>query len=180
MALTRARPIAGDPSLMAEAAEAIRQVLTMPRNPAEVFREVREMRGLIAKEKGEGDVYDLKLAAGGLTDLDFVAQALQLAHAAEHPGLAGLPTGETLAFAAGHGLLAPADAAALREAHGLLGDLLHWQRLTIEGPFDAQTAPKAIKLRLASVAGLPSERALKERLVETQRRVRRVFERVLG
>ena len=39
------------------------------------------MRELIAQEKGEEDPWDLKLARGGLTDLDFIAQALVLAHA---------------------------------------------------------------------------------------------------
>ena len=43
------------------------------------------MRELIAQEKGDDDPWDLKLARGGLTDLDFIAQALVLAHAHEAP-----------------------------------------------------------------------------------------------
>ena len=41
------------------------------------------MRRAIALEKGEDDVWDLKLAAGGLVDIDFIAQYLQLVHAAD-------------------------------------------------------------------------------------------------
>jgi glutamate-ammonia-ligase adenylyltransferase len=180
MALTRARPLAGDESLGAEAAGAIREVLTLPRDRAHVYREVRSMRALIAREKGEGDPFDVKLAAGGLTDLDFLAQALQLAHAHRHPELAGLPTARVLEAAAPLGLLDEADARLLQGAHGTMCDLLHWQRLAIDGPFDAAKVPRAILRRLAAVAGLPAAHTLREHLLETQGEVRRVFERVLG
>ena len=41
------------------------------------------MRRAIALEKGEDEIWDLKLAAGGLVDIDFIAQYLQLVHAAD-------------------------------------------------------------------------------------------------
>ena len=40
------------------------------------------MRGAIAKEKGDRERWDLKYAAGGLIDIEFIAQYLQLVHAA--------------------------------------------------------------------------------------------------
>ena len=49
-----------------------------------VAADVIEMRGAIAAEKGDADRWDLKYAAGGLVDIEFIAQYLQLVHAAAH------------------------------------------------------------------------------------------------
>ncbi len=77
MALTRARVIAGDERVRsARRRTTIADILATPRDPAHVFKEVAAMRELIAQEKGDDDPWDLKLARGGLTDLDFIAQAL--------------------------------------------------------------------------------------------------------
>ena len=65
---------------------AVAAIVGAKREPAEVFGAVRAMRDLIASEKGDDDPWDLKLARGGLTDLDFIAQALVLAHASATPG----------------------------------------------------------------------------------------------
>ena len=45
------------------------------------------MRGAIAQEKGDSDGWNLKYAAGGLIDLEFIAQHLQLVHAATRPDI---------------------------------------------------------------------------------------------
>ena len=49
--------------------------------PKLIAGDVVEMRAAIAKEKGDRDRWDLKYAAGGLVDLEFIAQYLQLVHA---------------------------------------------------------------------------------------------------
>ena len=51
-----------------------------------IASDVAEMRHAIAQEKGEDDVWDLKYAAGGMVDIDFIAQYLQLVHAADNAG----------------------------------------------------------------------------------------------
>ena len=38
-------------------------------------------------EKGTADIWDLKQVRGGLVDLEFIAQYLQLVSAADHPGV---------------------------------------------------------------------------------------------
>ena len=53
--------------------------------PDVIAGDVVEMRSAIATEKGDNERWDLKYAAGGLVDLEFIAQYLQLVHAAEHP-----------------------------------------------------------------------------------------------
>jgi len=179
MALTRARVIAADGTFGPTVTQGIAGIVGCRRDPAEVAAAVRAMRELIAKEKGDQDPWDLKLAAGGLTDLDFLAQALVLAYGNEQPSLVGQPTRAALVEAAKAGLLSQADGRALAEAHEQLTGIFQWQRLAIAGPFDAAAVPPAILQRLAAVAGLPDARILLEHLNETRARVREIFSRTL-
>jgi glutamate-ammonia-ligase adenylyltransferase len=180
MALTRARVIAGDPDFAAEVADAVGRIVAAPRDPTDVLSAVRSMRALIAHEKGDKDPWDLKLAAGGLTDLDFLAQALVLGHAHHHRSLVGLSTEPTFGAAARAGLLDDEDAHALETAHRLFNEVFQWQRLTIEGEFKAAEVPPAILQRLAAVPGLPNAKALLDHLAATRRAVRAIFDRVLA
>ena len=43
------------------------------------------MRRLMLREQGSGGVWDVKRVRGGLVELEFIAQTLQLIHAARHP-----------------------------------------------------------------------------------------------
>jgi glutamate-ammonia-ligase adenylyltransferase len=179
MALTRARVLAGDAEFGSVVTKAIAQIVRSPRDPNHVFKEVRAMRDLIAQEKGDEDPWDLKLARGGLTDLDFIAQALVLAHPDRLTPMPGEPTRAVLERAGRSGLLPETDATALVDAARLMGDLFHWQRLMIEGRFDGAAVPAAILRRLAGVAGLPDGQMLLQTLADTRRHVRDVFEQVL-
>ena len=98
------------------------------------------MRELIAQEKGDDDPWDLKLARGGLTDLDFIAQGLVLAHPDKIDTQPGASTPQVIAAASESGLLSPTDSQTLLEAHHTLSDVFQWQRLMVEGPFDAAVA----------------------------------------
>ena len=100
MALTRARVVAGDKRLGDEIAATIAAVLTKPRDRAKLAKDVKAMRELIAREKGDQDPWDLKLVSGGLIDIEFVAQYLTLAEAGRVPALLDVSTRATLAAAA--------------------------------------------------------------------------------
>jgi glutamate-ammonia-ligase adenylyltransferase len=179
MALTRARPIAGDEAFGAEVSSAVAGIVAQPRDSAQVAGGVRAMRELIAREKGDQDPWDVKLASGGLTDIDFLAQAITLAHAGTHPSLVGLSSGAAIAEAAKHGLLDEQDARVLHDAHVLLNNIFHWQRLTIDGPFDAATIPPAILRRIANAVGRPDSSTLLADVREAQSSVREVFVKIL-
>ncbi len=60
-------------------------MLTLPRDRAKIAADVRDMRARIEKEKGTKDIWELKQVRGGLVDLEFIAQHLQLVHAARAP-----------------------------------------------------------------------------------------------
>ena len=149
-----------------------------PREAEDVFRDVAAMRGLIEKEKGRGGPWDLKIAPGGLIDLDFLAQAIVLADASRQPGLAGLSAPAVFEAAAASGRLEAADARTLVEAHRLVDDVIHWQRLTA-GEGSAATDP-AVLARLAALAGDPGPEELRAPLDDARAIVRGLFRSVLG
>ena len=109
MALTRARVISASPAFRSKIEAIIRSVLTRPRDAATTAGDVADMRRAIAQEKGEDDIWNLKLAAGGLVDIDFIAQYLQLVHAAEKPDILSVSTLQVLDNAARLGVLPQPD-----------------------------------------------------------------------
>ncbi|MCE4224139.1 bifunctional [glutamine synthetase] adenylyltransferase/[glutamine synthetase]-adenylyl-L-tyrosine phosphorylase [Methylobacterium sp. C25] len=177
MALTRARVVAGDISLAEEATVVIREALRKRRDPKSVDRDVRSMRTLVAKEKGDNGPFDLKLAPGGLLDLDFLAQALVLGHASAIPDLIGKDAAAVLHLAAEHDVISDDDSETLCAAYRLLDDIHHWQRLMVEG--DPSKATPVAQARLARAVNLPDVRALETQLDTERKSVRRLFDSLL-
>jgi len=180
MALTRARVVAGSPAFAERVNKVIRAVLRRPRDPVLIAGDVVEMRGAIAAEKSEAERWDLKYAAGGLVDLEFIAQYLQLVHAAEHPDILDTSTTAVLDKAWHLGVLPPEDAEVLRPAARLYHDLTQILRLCLPGPFDPKKAGTGLLRLLARAADVPDFATLDAYLTETQARVRASFVRVLG
>jgi len=145
-----------------------------------VAQDVVEMRAAIAKDKGDGDRWDLKYVAGGLIDLEFLAQYLQLIQAADHPDILDTSTARALDKAWRLGLLAAADADVLRPAARLYHNLTQILRLCLTGPFDPASAGPELLGLLARAADVPDFATLEAHLGETQARVRASFERILG
>ncbi len=100
MALTRARVVSGSAAFSVRIAALIRAVLCRKRDARAIAADVVEMRRAIAKEKGDANLWDLKYAAGGLVDIEFIAQYLQLAHAATSPEILDTNTVRALEKAA--------------------------------------------------------------------------------
>jgi len=180
MALTRARVVAGPPAFAARVAQAIRAVLCTERDAATVAADVVEMRRAIAIEKGEDARWDIKHAAGGLIDLEFIAQYLQLVHAAAMPDILHTSTARVFEAAARLGLITVEDSEILRPATRLYHDLTQILRLCLPGDFDPATAGASLLGLLARAADLPDFATLDAHLIETQAKVRRSLERILG
>jgi glutamate-ammonia-ligase adenylyltransferase len=180
MALTRARVISGPPEFAARVESILREVLCRKRDSAVISADVVEMRAAIAKEKGDADPWDLKYAAGALVDIEFIAQYLQLVHAAETPEILDTSTARTLEKAARLGVLKPEEAGVLRPAVQLFHDLTQILRLCLPGKFDPAAASAGVLTLLARAADLPDFAGLQAHVVETQRQVRECFVRILG
>ncbi len=180
MALTRARVVSASPAFTARVEGAVRDILRRPRAAAQIAGDVVEMRSAIAKEKGERDRWDLKYAAGGLVDIEFIAQYLQLVHADTLPDILDTSTARVLDKARDLRVLAPEDADVLRPAVELYHDLTQILRLCLAGPFDSKAAGAGLLRLLARAADVPDFAALEATLVETQAKVRESFVRILG
>jgi glutamate-ammonia-ligase adenylyltransferase len=180
MALTRARVISAPAEFAVRIAAVIRDVLCRRRDAAAVAADVLDMRAAIAAEKGDADPWDLKNAAGALVDIEFIAQYLQLIHAAATPDILDPSTARALDKAANLGVLAPQDAAILRPAVRLFHDLTQILRLCLPGKFDPTSTSAGVLTLLARAADLPDFAALHAHVVETQRQVRECFVRILG
>jgi len=180
MALTRGRVLSGSPDFARRVETTIRDVLCHQRDAGATAAEVVEMRGAIAKEKGDADPWDLKYASGGLIDIEFIAQYLQLVHAAGTPEILDTSTARVFEKAARLGVLEADDAEVLRPAVRLFHDLTQILRLCLPTAFDPKTASPGVLELLARAADLPDFPALSAHLAETQSAVRARFVRILG
>ncbi|MDT7844798.1 bifunctional [glutamine synthetase] adenylyltransferase/[glutamine synthetase]-adenylyl-L-tyrosine phosphorylase [Streptomyces justiciae] len=119
-ALLRAEPVAGDEELGRRFIELIDPL----RYPAEGLGEdaVREIRRLKARmeaerlPRGADPKLHTKLGPGGLSDVEWTVQLLQLQHGWAEPGLRTTRTREALAAACSAGLISGEDAEILDEA----------------------------------------------------------------
>ncbi len=180
MALTRARVVSASPAFAARVESAIQEILRRPRDAEQIAGDVVEMRSAIAREKGDSNPWDFKNAAGGLVDLEFIAQYLQLVHAHDHPEILDTSTARVLDKARQLRLVSVEDAEVLRPAAQLYQDLTQILRLCLAGPFDAKTAGPGLLRLLARAADVPDFATLNVTLLETQKRVRESFVRILG
>lgn len=179
MALTRARVISSSPDFRARIERVIRDVLMRPRDARLIASDVAEMRRAIALEKGEDDIWDLKNAAGGMVDIDFIAQYLQLVHAADMPDILNVDTRQALDSAQRLGVLSLPDAEILRSAARLYHDLTQILRLCVSDKFKPETAGDDLLPVLARAGDAPDFSSLEARVRDTQADVRAVFLRLL-
>lgn len=85
-AVVRARPVAGSAEVAATFEATRREILCRPRDPEQLRREVREMRGRIAESHAQPhEGFDVKHDRGGIVDIEFMVQYWALRWAHDHP-----------------------------------------------------------------------------------------------
>ncbi len=147
-ALTRARVIAGDAALAGAVEAAVEATIVRPADLAGLARDVRAMRLRIFKEHGSDNPWSLKHARGGLVEIEFIAQYLQLGYARAFPSLRRTRTAETLAAAGKAGLLSAETAAQLVETLRLHHALQAVLRLSGLKRFEPGKAPEGLRQAL--------------------------------
>jgi glutamate-ammonia-ligase adenylyltransferase len=180
LALTRARVVHGTPELKQELGHIISTVLCMPRDPEATLADVRDMRRLMIREKGTGNVWDIKQALGGLVEVEFIAQTLQLLHAHRVPSVLDTKSFAVLARLQAASILGPAEGAVLREACSLYHRLTQVLRLCVTEAYDPAQAPAGLNRLVASAAATPDIAGAECLLAETQARVAAIFEEMIG
>ncbi len=178
MALTRAHVISGGAGLSQRIEDTIQTVLTQPRDPNKVLEDMRDMRQRIARDKGSAGPWDIKMARGGLLDIEFIAQYQQLIHAHAAPDILQRRTVDVLEALAARGYLEASQANTLVNAAALYHDLTQIIRLCVEGAFDPATAPQGLKAVVARAGGETDFARLEERLIATEAEVAAIFDRL--
>lgn len=176
MALSRARLICGDGSLVAEAEHIVGEVLSKSREIDKVAHDVAEMRELIEKEKPPAGLWDLKLIPGGVIDIEFIAQYLALIAPAKgvDAKVNGLNTGEALKLL-GARLMTAADVDTCIEGFALYTELSQLIRLCIDGMFDPKDAPAGLTDLVCRAGDCPDIKTLEGEVKRLSKAVRKVF-----
>jgi len=169
MALTRARVVwASDQDFAKTASNAIEAALRRPRDPAQTLQDVRDMRDLMRRERPPAHPWDLKLAPGGLVDIEFAAQALQLLHAASGGPLRAR-TRDALAALSAAGLGERRALEDLARAWRLQQDLSQVLKIALGDQGDPRSEPERLKALLARAGHAMDFETLENDLFQAER-----------
>ena len=150
-----------------------------PAMPRRTAADVLGMRELMARERPPAGFWDLKLSDGGLVDIEFAAQFLQLTHAG-----AGGPlrpnTADALEAMREAGLAPAGPIDDLAAAWRLQQDLSQLMRVALAEGADPENEPKALKRLMAKAAGVRDLRSLHAALTARRRAAHRAFLALVG
>ncbi len=182
-ALLKARPIAGSPEVGERFLQRARSVLLQARSGAPIADSIERMREQAVQEAARAapEEHDVKSGLGGIRDIEFLVQGLQLAHLGERPQLLVGNTLEALAELESAGTLGAGEAASLREDYTLLRRVEHaLQVLNDQQRHRLPTQPQELRALARRILGPDSdERDLRARLAECRARVRCAYDATL-
>ena len=175
LAMTRARVVFGPENLRARIGEVIVAALAAVGTPDKILADARDMRAKLEGQFPGRNRWDLKFTPGGLIDIEFIAQTLQLLHPGAHDTntLAAL---EKLKAAC---ILTAADSALLTGAAKLQHALTQVLRITLEETMVPETATKGLKALLIRAGESTDFATLDKQLAGQQDSVRAAFNRIL-
>ena len=179
MALTRARVVTGSPALKQAIGTVISTTLRAARDPLALVGDVADMRRRMADEHRPTTPWEVKHLRGGLVDIEFIAQYLQLRWAHEHPSILHVGTADALAEAIRLGVLAPADGEQLVDAHRLWSAIQQILRQTLEGGFSETVAPKRLRDILVQATGNIHFEGLKAAMDDAKTAVFDIYSRLI-
>lgn len=176
MALSRARLICGEASLMEDARGIIASVLSQKRDVAKVSADVLEMRSLIEQEKPPENIWDFKLINGGLIDLEFIAQYLALVGPARglQPHEPGRNTAEALQVLAAP-VMEQQSFDDCMAATALYTEISQIVRLCIDGAFNPKEAPAGLIDLVCRAGDCPDISTLEGEVKRLAKVVRKAF-----
>ncbi|CCQ72528.1 Glutamate-ammonia-ligase adenylyltransferase [Magnetospira sp. QH-2] len=154
MALTRARPISGPHELAEKIMAIVQRTLTRERDPETLLRDVADMRRKMEAEHGTDSPWEIKHFRGGLVDIEFLVQYLQLRHAHAQPEVLRANTRSALDGLRVAGILSDSVAEDLIRAADLWQALQEILRLVVEGAFRPERLHKGLQEILAVAGGV--------------------------
>ncbi|PWB30482.1 bifunctional [glutamate--ammonia ligase]-adenylyl-L-tyrosine phosphorylase/[glutamate--ammonia-ligase] adenylyltransferase [Pseudomonas sp. SDI] len=135
-AMIKARVVAGDQASGAQLQDMLRPFVYRRYLDFSAIEALRTMKQLIQQEvRRKGMADNIKLGAGGIREVEFIAQAFQLIHGGRDLSLQQRPLLKVLATLEGQGYLPPAVIAELREGY----EFLRYTEHAIQAIADRQT-----------------------------------------
>jgi len=182
-ALIKLRPVAGDPTLGAEVARLAAD--TVYGTEPEALGGVRAIADAIVKmrqkiERELGGESDLKTGAGGVIDVEFAAQFLQLAHGHAHPALRTTSTVDALRAAARSGVAPARQMELLDQGYRFLRGIENRLRVVNDQPVHRLPETAEELAKLARRSGFPDGALLRQHVERWQRDIRQTFLELLG
>ncbi|WP_421760566.1 bifunctional [glutamine synthetase] adenylyltransferase/[glutamine synthetase]-adenylyl-L-tyrosine phosphorylase [Devosia sp.] len=165
LALSRARVAIADAGFGEKIESTIEDVFARPRDVKKTIDDVLAMRALMAKERPPRHAFDLKLASGGLVDLEFIAQSAQLV-AREAIAAHQADTATVLRRMGEIGLVP--EGARLAEILGIYATVLQVMSAALADPFKDEGWTEAFRELLAQRTNTPNFERLTEDLREMQ------------
>jgi len=181
MMLIKTRHVAGDKSLASEFLEMIQPFRFPGSISLDVLGEIAGVKLRIEKEIISSDELErnVKLGRGGIREIEFIAQSLQILHGGRLPFLQTAQTLPCLAKLAQYNLLARDETRQLDAAYRFLRNVEH--RLQMENNLQTHTIPadRPARLRLARLMGFATAEKFERALQEHTANVRRVYDKLL-
>ncbi len=181
MALIKARVVAGSAELGYEFTQRL-QPFIFPRSVSiDIMEEIAALKERIEQEiVGQSSLHrNVKLGYGGIREIEFVVQTLQLLHGARHAFLQERNTLKALRALQQLQILPEREMDDLIEAYRFLRTVEH--RLQIESEAQTHTLPEDLQAleRLARSLGFARNSTFQAKLAEQTGRVRAIFHRIL-
>ncbi len=179
LALVKARPVAGDGDLGRAFDTIIQHYVWRETLPGDFLRSIREIKARVEKERipaGDDPDFHLKLGRGGISDIEFLTQLLQLRHGGSSPEVRVPGTVPGLSRLAEHGFLPDHEAGILIDAYLFCTRARLRLHLQMGRAVDSLPTDRDQLRSLASSLGFDRATELREEYRRVTRRARQVFE----
>lgn len=161
LALTRARPVAGEEAVCHDVLQIRAEVLGLPHDSAKVLQEVAEMRDRIAAAKSSDSVWDAKIGPGRLQDIELIAQTGALLTRFDGHSVHG-----AIEHAVSHDFLSVAESTALTRAYDLCWKVQLVSKLLNPKTLDPESVGEGGRMMLLRETGFQDIGALSAELID--------------
>lgn len=181
MALTRARVIYA-PEIFAKVLEqTIHKKLKTEWDEAKLRQEVMDMHKKVLDQYATTNPFNIKYVAGGILDMEYICQFLQLKHAHKKPGITATNTRIAIEKLYSSGILDKQEYSYLSDGYSIYSALLFTMRLMENENPDEATMTDGMKEALVLNSKARNFDDLKKILVTTEKNVQNLFKKyILG
>jgi len=177
----KARALTGSRDFQARVEDIVRPFVFRKYLDYGTLAAMRRLHAEVRREVARRDLAEhVKLGPGGIREIEFIVQALQLVRGGRDPELAVRPTLEALAVFSRKGILAPLAAQELAEAYVFLRKVEHRLQYLDDAQRHDLPAGEEDRGRIAAMSGFSSWREFSERLAGVRAAVARHFHDILG